>query len=585
MFDSSPSPADTRFGDVSGVVLAHLLGPSLANLAAIPDSVDGDAELVDLCVGLSRLEAWAVAARARVTQQLVSRTEAELVRHGLARHGDTRGSTAGASHAYDDERMAQRTVSTDLSLALGLTPWAADREIELAAAMAAAPELGVALAAGRIDRRRTELVLEELGGLIDPSARAQVLAAVVGDGSHSAEEAERRADLIRPLRRADTHLQQLQPATLRRAVRQECAALDADLFIRREAAARAGRRIEHQALPDCMAELRVVAPGYAIAAAVTNIDLAARAARRRGDGRTLDQLRCDISIGWLTEGAFGTLVTRPAPAGTAPASTVPRTSTTSSGSGRAAPSTSTQTTGGFDPSAHSRVEAALLAMSGLVGSGLADSPTTRPTFVDDDRFEVQLPRPPGALIVISMPDTTALGIDDQPATLHGPGGPSPIPAPVARRIGYDERDSTWIGLYTDPRTGIATDISRGYRPPPRQRTFVMLRDGMRSRLPSSNVRRIELDHVQPYDHERPDRGGQTTAADLACAGLREHHLKTDRMLSVAGDANGPLTYTTHTGHQYVSWPELWEDPPVFANVEPARRHRPEATVALGDPPY
>jgi hypothetical protein len=580
MFDSSPSSDGSGFGDVSGVVLAHLLEPSLANLAAIPDSVDGDAELVDLCVGLSRLEAWAVAARARVTQQLVSRTEDELVRHGLARHGESRGSTAGASHAYDDERMAQRTVSTDLSLALGLTPWAADREIELAAALAAAPELGVALAAGRLDRRRTELVLEELGGLTDPEARAQVLAAVVGDGSHSAEEPERRTDLIRPLRRAGTHLQQLQPATLRRAVRQECAALDADLFIRREATARAGRRIEHQALPDCMAELRVVAPGYAIAAAVSNIDLAARAARRRGDGRTLDQLRCDISVGWLTEGAFGTLVTRPAPAGTTPGSTAPRTSTTSSGSHRAAASTSTHTAGGFDPSAQSRVEAALLAMSGL-----ADSPTTRPTFVDDDRSEVQLSRPPGALIVISMPDTTALGLDDQPATLHGPGGPSPIPAPVARRIGYDERHSTWIGLYTDPRTGIATDISPGYRPPPRQRTFVMLRDGMRSRLPSSNVRRIELDHVQAYNHETPARGGQTTAADLACAGLREHHLKTDRMLSVAGDANGPLTFTTHTGHAYVSWPELWEDPPVFTNVERPQRHRLEATAAVGDPPY
>ena len=83
---------------------------------------------------------------------------------------------------------------------------------------------------------------------------------------------------------------------------------------------------------------------------------------------------------------------------------------------------------------------------------------------------------------------------------------------------------------------------------------------MRSRLPSSSSTRIELDHVQPYDHDDPSAGGQTTPSGLACAGLREHHLKTDGALTVVGDANGPLTYRTHTGHTYVSWPEIWAEP-------------------------
>jgi hypothetical protein len=206
---------------------------------------------------------------------------------------------------------------------------------------------------------------------------------------------------------------------------------------------------------------------------------------------------------------------------------------------------------------------------------LTRSRSTTPTFVDDDRFQVELPRPPGALIVISMPDRTGLGLADEPATLHGPGGPGPMPAPVARRIAHDPGQSTWLGLYTDPRTGVATDISPGYRPPPRQRTFVRLRDGMRPRLPSSNVRRVELDHVVPYNHGQPTAGGRTTASGLASAGLREHHLKTDRLLTVSGDANGMLTYTTHTGHSYVSWPEVWDDPPTFVDVGPrARRSGP-----------
>jgi len=187
-----------------------------------------------------------------------------------------------------------------------------------------------------------------------------------------------------------------------------------------------------------------------------------------------------------------------------------------------------------------------------------------------------------------MPDRTGLGLTDEPATLHGPGGPGPMPAPVARRIAHDPSQSTWLGLYTDPRTGVATDISPGYRPPPRQRMFVRLRDGMRSRLPSSNVRRVELDHVVPYDHGHPARGGRTTPSDLASGGLREHHLKTDQVLTVSGDANRALTYTTHTGHSYVSWPEVWDDPPTYVEVEPRKRDPGAGARPLahdGDPPF
>jgi hypothetical protein len=50
-----------------------------------------------------------------------------------------------------------------------------------------------------------------------------------------------------------------------------------------------------------------------------NIDEAARAARRAGDPRTLDQLRADITIGWLTEGTHGTLIVRPGVTTTQPA--------------------------------------------------------------------------------------------------------------------------------------------------------------------------------------------------------------------------------------------------------------------------
>ena len=66
------------------------------------------------------------------------------------------------------------------------------------------------------------------------------------------------------------------------------------------------------AQPDFMAELHLRTTTPAAAAAYRNLDRTARAAQATGDTRTLDQLRADIAMGWLTEGAYGTYVTRPA---------------------------------------------------------------------------------------------------------------------------------------------------------------------------------------------------------------------------------------------------------------------------------
>src|SRR3954462_1975483 len=64
--DDREVPGAESFGHVSGVVLAQLLAPVLADLADVAAGLDGDAQLVDVVVGLGRLEAWAVAQRARV---------------------------------------------------------------------------------------------------------------------------------------------------------------------------------------------------------------------------------------------------------------------------------------------------------------------------------------------------------------------------------------------------------------------------------------------------------------------------------------------------------------------------------------
>ena len=89
--------------------------------------------------------------------------------------------------------------------------------------------------------------------------------------------------------------------------------------------------------------------------------------------------------------------------------------------------------------------------------------------------------------------------------------------------------------------------------------FVRLRDGLRSRLPIEGGTVAEIDHVVAYDHDHPEQGGTTTPSGLESLGRRGHHLKTDGVLTVTGDANAALTFRTRTGHEYVSWPEDWRD--------------------------
>jgi hypothetical protein len=485
MFDKSDE-AEAEFADVSGVVLAHLLAPVLAELSSVPSNADGDAALVDVSVGLARLAAWVTAQQARLAAEMLRRARREVGALG-GLHGDGRGTASGYSHRFEDEQLARSMVSLDLSLALGITGWAADRDICLGEGLAEHPPLARALASGRLDRRRVAVILDETKLLTETVDRRAVVEAIVGDGSHRSEAADNREGRIRELRRPETSLLQLSPAQVGRAVRRECHRRDPETAARRESSATGARHLSFATRSDAQAELVLAGPACEVSAAYGNVDLAARAARAGGDDRNLDQLRHDIAVGWLTEGSFGTLVVR-----------------RETGTGALAPRQ--------------------------------------------------------VLTVIAMSDRTALGLDDEPATLFAADGPMPLPAPVARAIAHDPDMSTWLGLYTDPRTGIAVDISRAYRPPPRQRRFVTLRDGMGSRLPSSNTRRVELDHVLAYDHDDPAAGGQTTPSDLACAGQREHHLKTDGVLDVSGDANDRLAYRTHTGHEYVSWPEIWHEP-------------------------
>ena len=67
----------------------------------------------------------------------------------------------------------------------------------------------------------------------------------------------------------------------------------------------------------------------------------------------------------------------------------------------------------------------------------------------------------------------------------------------------------------------------GYRPTPRIREHVIVRDGT-CVFPwcGRNARHCDLDHVIPYNHDHPEQGGPTATDNLAPLCRRHHRLKT-----------------------------------------------------------
>ena len=100
-----------------------------------------------------------------------------------------------------------------------------------------------------------------------------------------------------------------------------------------------------------------------------------------------------------------------------------------------------------------------------------------------------------------------------------------------------------------------------YRPSAQVERFVKLRDG-RCRFPGCAVpvRFVDLDHVEAYDHDDPDRGGATAPANLACLCRRHHRLKQRQGWAAALHADGTMTWTDPTGRVRTSWPEDQRSP-------------------------
>ena len=175
--------------------------------------------------------------------------------------------------------------------------------------------------------------------------------------------------------------------------------------------------------------------------------------------------------------------------------------------------------------------------------GPADEPTTAKAANRSMRRRlVRRQRRRGPHIQVTVAATTLLGVDDQPGELAGYGS---IPADVARRIAHDS-DATWRRLLTDPRSGVLLDYGTTvYRPPPALDRHVVARDQVCA-FPGCRQPAIacDLDHRVPYPH------GPTSEGNLGPLCRHHHRARHEAGWGWHRSADGSVTWTAPTGHQY-----------------------------------
>ena len=102
-----------------------------------------------------------------------------------------------------------------------------------------------------------------------------------------------------------------------------------------------------------------------------------------------------------------------------------------------------------------------------------------------------------------------------------------------------------------------------YSPSDRLAELVRDRDG-HCRFPgcSTAADRCDLDHVVPFDHDDPRRGGWTVPENLACLCRYHHRAKTAGVWSVSMEPGGTQQWAGPTGQRRTTSPEGLPPTPV-----------------------
>jgi hypothetical protein len=485
---------------------------------------------VELMTALENLDLDTLSAFQRVevvvaAGRLAARAHAMKARAAAAvdRHPDMRPPPARFRPGIG-LRSAHLTAAT-LSFRMQTTSYEAELLVREGQAYAGVlADTGAALADGRICPGRSRAIVRGLGEEpveVAVAAQAEVLPRAPG--------------------RTVRQVQQDVEAAVQR--------VDPEHAVDRHREARRGRAVSRPTvLQHGMAGSWVVLPAAEAVLVDAALDGAARAARAAGDGRNLDQLRADTLCDRVLGRAPGS-----------PADAVP-----------------SRRDGPFEL-LH---EAAHPDGGGGAGDGAADADVGPAADAADSVAPgVPVPAPgpqsPRTRVLVTMPLSTLIGLDDLPAALEGYG---PIDAVQARALALG---GVWQRILTDEVSGTVLDVGRTtYRPPTALAEHVRYRDKYCT-APGCPVpaARTDLDHSVEYDPPppgAPPRPLGTTSADNLGPGCRHHHrLKTSGAFGVRQRTAGEFDWRTPSGHVFrvrpgtdeptvhLTGPEIPDEPPPF----------------------
>jgi hypothetical protein len=124
---------------------------------------------------------------------------------------------------------------------------------------------------------------------------------------------------------------------------------------------------------------------------------------------------------------------------------------------------------------------------------------------------------------------------------------------------------------------------RGYHPTPEIREHAIARDGT-CVFPwcGRNARHCDLDHVIPYNHNDPERGGPTSTDNLAALCRHHHRLKTHGRWRYEMTEPGVFVWTSPLGNTYLR-DHTGSRPTGRAWPQPGDTTGPPATTGHDDP--
>jgi uncharacterized protein DUF222 len=200
--------------------------------------------------------------------------------------------------------------------------------------------------------------------------------------------------------------------------------------------------------------------------------------------------------------------------------------------------------------AHARIDA---IARNLKAAGAADGRT-----MDQLRADVALDLLAGKTfdhakihVWLTLPATTALGVDDKPGYLAGYGD---ITAQHALELA-GQQDATWQRVLTEPTTGQVLDVGRHrYQPP------AALKDHTLANIPTcTGPGCTRPAHLCDIDHAEPFPTGPTSEDNLHPACRTHHNAKTHGNWTIS-KTRSEITWISPRGFRFVRKPEPIAEP-------------------------